>query len=251
MDFTGKTAIVTGAGRGIGRAVCVELARLGANVVINFSSNDTEAQKTLELCAKSGTNAGVNAVLAKADVSNADDCKRIFEVCEETFGAPDILVNNAGITKDNLLMRMSEADFDRVLDVNLKGAFNCIKLASRPMMKARSGRIVNIASVVALSGNVGQVNYVSSKAGLIGLTKASAMELAPRNITVNAVAPGFIETDMTANLDDEVKTQMKAKVPLGTFGQAEDVANAVAFLCSDRASYITGQVLSVNGGMYV
>ncbi|MDR3149576.1 MAG: 3-oxoacyl-[acyl-carrier-protein] reductase [Oscillospiraceae bacterium] len=243
MDLTGKTAIVTGAGRGIGRAVCLHLSALGANVVINYAGNDAEAEKTRALF--------MNAVTVKADVSDESDCKRLFSVCEETFRAADILINNAGITKDNLIMRMSDADFDRVLDVNLKGAFNCIKLASRPMMKARSGRIVNIASVVALSGNVGQANYVSSKAGLIGLTKAAALELASRGITVNAVAPGFIETDMTAALTDEVRTGMLSCVPLGYFGKPEDIAETVAFLCSGGARYITGQVIGINGGMYV
>jgi 3-oxoacyl-[acyl-carrier protein] reductase len=242
MNLTGKTAIVTGAGRGIGRAICLRLSELGANVVINYAGNDAEAEKTLSLCR--------SAITVKADVSDENDCKRIFTACEEMFGALDILVNNAGLTKDNLLMRLSGDDFDRVLDVNLKGAFNCIKLASRPMMKARSGRIVNISSVVALSGNVGQVNYVASKAGLIGLTKASAAELALRGITVNAVAPGFIETDMTASLPGDVREKMLAQIPLGCLGTPEDVAETVAFLCSNGAKYITGQVISVNGGMH-
>ncbi|MDR0818502.1 MAG: 3-oxoacyl-[acyl-carrier-protein] reductase [Oscillospiraceae bacterium] len=243
MNLTGKTAIVTGAGRGIGREICLRLSDLGANVVINYAGNDAEAAKTLSLCQ--------NAVTVKADVSDEKECKRIFDVCGEKFGTPDILINNAGITKDNLLMRMNESDFDRVLDVNLKGAFNCVKLASRPMMKAKYGRIVNISSVVALSGNVGQVNYVASKAGLIGLTKASALELAARGITVNAVAPGFIETDMTASLTEEVRAKMASQIPLGYFGEPKDVAETVAFLCSDGARYITGQVISVNGGIYL
>ncbi|MDR3310398.1 MAG: 3-oxoacyl-[acyl-carrier-protein] reductase [Oscillospiraceae bacterium] len=243
MDFTGKTAVVTGGGRGIGRAVCVRLASLGANVVINYAGNEAEAEVTRSLCA--------NAVTVRADVSSEDECRRVFDLCEQTFGAAHLLVTNAGIARDNLLLRMPGEDFARVLGVNLKGAFNCTKLASLPMMKARYGRIVNISSVVALSGNVGQANYVASKAGLIGLTKASALELAPRGITVNAVAPGFIETDMTAGLSGEVRERMRGQIPLGRFGGAEDVAEAVAFLCSDKAPYITGQTLNVNGGMYV
>lgn len=245
MNIAGKTAIVTGAGRGIGRAICETLSGLGVKLVINYAANDAEAEKTRSLCG--------DAVLVKADVSDEAECGKIFEVCERTFGAPDILVNNAGITKDALLMRMSAEDFARVLDVNLKGAFNCVKLAGKLMLKSKTkaGRIVNIASVVALSGNVGQANYVASKAGLIGLTKAAALELAPRGITVNAVAPGFIETDMTAGLSDDVRGKMLMKIPLARFGTAEDVAGTVAFLCSENARYITGQVISVNGGMYI
>lgn len=241
-NLSGKTAIVTGAGRGIGRAIAVRLSSLGANVVINYAGNDEQAQITLGLC-------GEHAVLAKGDVSDFACCQKLFEVCEDTFGPPDILINNAGITKDGLLMRMSEADFDRVLDVNLKSAFHCSKLACRPMMKKRQGRIINISSVVAITGNAGQANYCASKAGLIGLTKSNARELASRGITVNAVAPGFIESDMTQALTDEQKKAMCAGIPLGYPGSAEDVAGVVAFLCGDDARYITGQVLSVDGGM--
>jgi len=240
-QLAGKTAIVTGGGRGIGRAVCEKLSSLGANIVINYTSNDTEAAVTQSACPGS--------IIVRADISSEDEAKRIFEACDSAFGSPHILVNNAGMTRDGLLMRMSGDDFQRVMDVNLKGAFIMTKLASKPMMKARYGRIVNISSVVALIGNVGQVNYVASKAGIIGLTKASALELAPRGITVNAVAPGFIETDMTNGLTDSVKFDMLSRVPLGRFGTPNDVAELVAWLCGDAASYITGQVVSVNGGM--
>ncbi|MDR2501801.1 MAG: 3-oxoacyl-[acyl-carrier-protein] reductase [Oscillospiraceae bacterium] len=243
MDLHGKTAIVTGAGRGIGRAICILLSRLGASVVVNYSGNGAEADKTLAMCG--------SAIKFRADVSDEDECRRLFEKCEASFGAPQILVNNAGITRDGLLMRMSSDDFDRVLDVNLKGAFNCVKLASKSMMRARYGRIVNISSVVASSGNAGQINYVASKAGLLGLTRAAAAELAARGITVNSVAPGFIETDMTASLTDGTREAMSARIPQGRFGTPEDVAGAVAFLCSDAAGYITGQTLGVNGGMYM
>jgi 3-oxoacyl-[acyl-carrier protein] reductase len=243
MDLTGKTAVVTGAGRGIGRAVCRRLSALGANVVINYAGNDAEAERTRAMCP--------NAVTVRADVADEAACREIFRVCEETFGPPDILVNNAGITKDGLLLRMSAEDFDRVLSVNLGGAFYCTKLAARAMLKAKRGRIVNIASVVALMGNAGQANYAAAKSGLLGLTRAAAAELAPRGITVNAVAPGFIETDMTAELSDDARAAMFTRIPLARFGAPEDVAGAVAFLCSEDAGYITGQVLSVNGGMYM
>ncbi|MDR2605726.1 MAG: 3-oxoacyl-[acyl-carrier-protein] reductase [Oscillospiraceae bacterium] len=243
MNFSGKTAIVTGGGRGIGRAICVKLSELGANVVVNYAGNSAEADRTVSLCG--------SAIAVQGDVSDESDCRRVFEACEEKFGFADILVNNAGITRDGLLMRMSVSDFERVLDVNLKGAFNCIKLAARAMLKAKSGRIVNISSVAALSGNAGQANYSASKAGLIGLTKTAALELASRGITVNAIAPGFIGTDMTAALPDDVRETLLSRIPLGYFGSAEDVAEAAAFLCSAGARYITGEVLSVNGGMYM
>lgn len=241
MELTNKTVIVTGGGRGIGRAICQKLSSLGARIVINYAGNDAEAEKTRDLCPES--------VLVKGDVSDISCCREILRVCEEQFGAPGILVNNAGIARDNLLLRMSEEDFDRVLSVNLKGAFNLIKLAARPMLRQKGGRIVNIASVVGICGNAGQANYAASKAGLIGLTKSAAKELAPRGITVNAVAPGFIDTDMTAALDEELKKEMLKGIPLGRSGSGEDVANAVAFLCSDLAGYITGQVIHVDGGM--
>lgn len=241
MDLTNKTAIVTGGGRGIGRAICQKLSSLGANIVINYAGNDAQAEKTRALCPGS--------VLVKGDVSDSACCQEILKICEETFGAPDILVNNAGITRDNLIMRMCEEDFDRVLAVNLKGAFNLTKLVTRPMLRQKSGRIVNIASVVGICGNAGQANYAASKAGLIGLTKSAAKELAPRGITVNAVAPGFIETDMTAVLSGDLKKELQKSIPMVRLGSGADVANAVAFLCSDLAGYITGQVLHVDGGM--
>jgi len=241
VELTNKTVIVTGGGRGIGRAICQKLSSLGARIVINYAGNDAEAEKTRDLCPES--------VLVKGDVSDISCCREILRVCEEQFGAPGILVNNAGIARDNLLLRMSEEDFDRVLSVNLKGAFNLIKLAARPMLRQKGGRIVNIASVVGICGNAGQANYAASKAGLIGLTKSAAKELAPRGITVNAVAPGFIDTDMTAALDEELKKEMLKGIPLGRSGSGEDVANVVAFLCSDLAGYITGQVIHVDGGM--
>jgi len=242
MTLSGKTALVTGGSRGIGRAICIELARRGANVVVGYSGSREQAEATAALCG--------NAIIAGGDVSRMADCEAIFAACEAAFDQPDILVNNAGITRDGLLMRMSEDDFDRVLEVNLRGAFNCTKLACRPMVRKRAGRMVNIASVVGLSGNAGQANYCASKAGLIGLTKATALELAGRGITVNAVAPGFIETDMTAALTEDARKALLGQIPAGRFGTAEDVAACVAFLCSDAANYITGQVISVNGGMY-
>lgn len=245
MTLQGKTALITGASRGIGRAICLQLAEKGANIVINYTSNQAEANSTKELCEQAGS----KAIIVQGNVAEYADCERIFASAEEAFSTVDILVNNAGITKDNLMMRMSSEDFRSVLDVNLLGAFNCIKLSSRLMMKKRAGRIINISSVVGINGNAGQANYSASKAGIIGLTKSAAKELARRNITVNAVAPGFIETDMTAVLNEEIKESMLSTIPLGRTGSAADVAQAVVFFCSEESSYITGQVLCVDGGM--
>ena len=245
MRLTGKTALVTGGSRGIGRAVCQELASLGANIVINYIDEEATAQETAALCQAHG----VETLLCYGDISDAAQCQQVFEQAANAFGQVDILVNNAGVTRDNLLVRMSEADFDQVLAINLKGAFLCAKLAARPMMKARWGRIINISSVVGLHGNAGQANYAASKAGLIGLTKSLAKELASRNITVNAIAPGFIETNMTAVLPEQVKAQLLEQIPAGSLGTPADVARAVAFFALPESAYLTGQVLAVDGGM--
>lgn len=245
MNFTGKTAIVTGGSRGIGRAVCLELAKGGANVVLCYAGNDAAAQKTAEAVEA----AGGKALALRCDVTNSAQVQSLIDTALERFGRIDILVNNAGITRDNLLMRMPEADFEAVIDANLKGAFLCMKAVCRPMMKQRYGRIVNLSSVVGLRGNAGQVNYAASKAGVIGMTKSLAKELASRGVTVNAVAPGFIETDMTAAMTEGAKTAAKGSIPMGRLGAPEDVAGAVAFLASEEAAYITGQVLAVDGGM--
>ena len=245
MSLTGKTAIVTGGSRGIGRAVCLELARRGCNIVLSFAGNTAAADQTVSACQA----LGVQALAVQGNVADADAVKALFDAALEKFGAIDILVNNAGITRDNLLMLLKEEDFDAVVDTNLKGAFLCMKAAVRPMMKQRRGRIISLSSVVGLRGNAGQVNYAASKAGVIGMTKSLAKELAGRNITVNAVAPGFIATDMTAVLPDKAKEAILSSIPMARLGAAEDVASAVAFLASDEAGYITGQVLAVDGGM--
>ena len=245
MSLTGKTAIVTGGSRGIGRAVCLELARRGCNIVLSFAGNTAAADQTVSDCQA----LGVQALAVQGNVADADAVKALFDAALEKFGAIDILVNNAGITRDNLLMLLKEEDFDAVVDTNLKGAFLCMKAAVRPMMKQRRGRIISLSSVVGLHGNAGQVNYAATKAGVIGMTKSLAKELAGRNITVNAVAPGFIDTDMTAVLPDKAKEAILSSIPMARLGAAEDVASAVAFLASDEAGYITGQVLAVDGGM--
>lgn len=248
MDLTNKIALVTGGSQGIGKAVCLKLAQLGANIAINyidFGSNKAiaeETQKEIEAL-------GVKAMIVSADVSSFEDTENMFAEVMKEFGRIDILVNNAGITKDNLMMRMKEADFDAVINVNLKGTWNCMKHVTRIMMKQKYGKIISMASVVGVMGNAGQVNYSASKAGVIGMTMSLARELASRGINVNAVAPGFIQTDMTAVLSDEVKADLAKNIPLGTLGTVEDVANTVAFLASDESKYITGQVIHVDGGM--
>ena len=240
-----RAAVVTGGSRGIGRAVCVALAKQGCNVIVNYCHGETNAQETVALCKAEG----VEAVAVQADVSTAEDCKKLFDEAMNAFGRVDVLVNNAGITRDNLILRMTEADFDAVLNANLKGAFLCCKEAARRMVRQRYGRIINLSSVVALRGNAGQTNYAASKAGLIGLTKSLARELASRNVTVNVVAPGFIETDMTAALPEAVRAEMAKGIPAGRAGRPEDVANAVAFFAAEQSSYLTGQVLCADGGM--
>ena len=243
--LTGKTALVTGAARGIGKAIALKFAAECANVAFTDLVIDENGQATEAEIAAFG-------VKAKGYASNAADFAQTEEVVKqvkEDFGSIDILVNNAGITKDGLLMGMSEEDFDQVIDVNLKGTFNMMRFVSRQMLRQRSGRIISMASVVGIAGNAGQANYAASKAGVIGLTKTAAREVASRGITVNAVAPGFIETDMTEVLPEKIKEASAAQIPLGKFGKAEDVANAVAFLASEDAGYITGQVLHVDGGM--
>ncbi|MGI6270546.1 MAG: 3-oxoacyl-[acyl-carrier-protein] reductase [Candidatus Howiella sp.] len=241
----GKTAVVTGGSRGIGRAICLAFAARGAKVVVNYAGNAAAAEETAAAC----RGMGAQAVAVQADVSKEGDCEVLFAAAVETFGRVDILVNNAGVTRDTLILRMSEADFDRVLDTNLKGAFFCMKQAAKLMTRQRSGRILNISSVVGLRGNAGQVNYAASKAGLIGMTKSLAKELAPRGVTVNAIAPGFIETDMTGALSDTIREKLLADIPMKALGRPEDVAAAAAFFAEDAAGYITGQVLCVDGGM--
>lgn len=241
----GKIAVVTGASRGIGKAVAKRLASQGATVIVNYNGSEARALEVKnEIIADGG-----KAEIMQCNVSDYVACEAFIKEVIGKFGRIDILVNNAGITKDGLMMRMSEADFSDVIDVNLKGTFNCIRFSSRQMMKQRSGRIINMSSVVGIAGNAGQVNYAASKAGVIGMTKSAAKELAGRGITVNAVAPGFIETEMTEVLSDKVKEEAVKQIPLGTFGKVEDIAAAVAFLASDEARYITGQVLQVDGGM--
>ena len=242
-----RTALVTGGSRGIGRAICLELAKAGCNVAVNYAGSAAAAEETAAQCRA----LGVRAEAFQADVSSAAACAALVEQVLAAFGRIDVLVNNAGVTRDNLLLRMSEEDYDRVLDTNLKGAVFCCKAVARPMMRQRYGRIVNLSSVVGLRGNPGQTGYAASKAGVLGLTKAAAKELASRNITVNAVAPGFIETDMTAVLPEKAKTAMLSTIPMAAPGQPEDVARAAAFFARPESAYITGQVLCVDGGMAV
>lgn len=245
MNLAGKTALVTGGSRGIGRAICLELARRGAKVAVNYSGNAGAAQQTAAGCAAFGP----ESFAIQADVADAGACAAMVKEVTTRFGRLDILVCNAGITRDNLMLLLKEEDFDAVVDTNLKGAFLCMKAAYRPMMKQKYGRIVAVSSIVGLRGNPGQTNYAASKAGLIGLSKSLAKELANRNITVNVVAPGFIGTDMTAALPQEARDAMLASIPMGRMGQGEDVAKAVAFFAGEDAGYVTGQVLCVDGGM--
>ena len=245
MNFTGKTAVVTGGSRGIGRAICLELARGGANVMLCYAGNEQAALDTVAACEA----LGAKAAAMRCDVSKTDEVKALVDAALQQFGAVHILVNNAGITRDGLLMTMKEDAWDQVLDTNLKGAFLTMKAVARTMMKQRYGRIVNLSSVVGLHGNAGQVNYAASKAGVIGMTKSLAKELASRGVTVNAVAPGFIDTEMTAALPQAARDALLPTIPTQRLGAAEEVAQAVAFLASDQAAYITGQVLAVDGGM--
>lgn len=247
MSFQEKVAVVTGGSRGIGRAIALRFASLGAKVLINYARNEEAALEVKEAVEKSGGTASIHCF----DVSSYQSVQDFFNTLLENLGRVDILVNNAGITRDGLLVRMKEEDWDCVLDVNLKGAFNCVRAVSRAMMKQRSGCIINVSSVIGVTGNAGQTNYAASKAGIIGLTRAVAKELAPRGICVNAIAPGYIETDMTANIPGELQKALLDQIPLGRFGLTEDVANVAEFLASDKASYITGQVIHVNGGMFM
>ena len=246
MNLNGQVAVVTGASRGIGRAIALKLSSAGAAVVVTATTLEAAQRTADELVA-----AGGKALALKVDVSVGAEVEGLFKEAVAAFGRLDILVNNAGITKDGLLLRMKESDWDAVMDVNLKGAFICTREASKVMSKARYGRIVNVSSVVGEMGNPGQANYCASKAGMIGLTKSVAKELARRNVTVNAVTPGFIETDMTAELSEKAKESLQEQIPMGRLGSADDVACAVSFLVSEGAAYITGHVLSVNGGMYM
>lgn len=240
-------ALVTGASRGIGREIAIELGRNGAKVAVNYSSSDKGARETAEIIKSNGG----TAEIFKASVNNEEEVTQMFSEIEEKLGIVDILVNNAGITKDNLLLRMKTEEWDEVIDVNLKGAFLCTRAAIKGMMKKRYGKIINISSVVGFSGNAGQFNYSATKAGLTGMTKSAALELSARGIRVNAVAPGFIETDMTASLSDEIKKIYIEKIPLKSLGKPEDVSAAVLFLAGPQSDYITGQTIHVNGGMYL
>ncbi len=245
--LTGQTAVITGAVRGIGRAIALRLAKSEANLIINYYQNEAAA---LDLSRKIA-DLGGHCVLVRGDVSHPDDAQKVIQSSLENFNRLDILVNNAGINRDNLLLRMKEDEFSQVIAVNLLGTFHCTKYASKIMMKGRYGRIVNISSVVGIAGNAGQANYAASKAGIIGFTKSVAKELGTRNITVNAIAPGYIKTDMTNQLSDDQKGKILSRIPLGRFGLPEEVANMVNFLVSDEANYITGQVFRIDGGMEI
>ena len=247
MKLNGKVALVTGASRGIGAAIASKLASLGCDVAINYAGNIQKAEETLN----SVKAYGVNAQIYQANVANYEEVEALTKQIIKDFGHLDIIINNAGITSDNLMMRMDQDSFDSVIDVNLKGTWNVCKSITRPILKQRSGVIINLSSVVGINGNVGQVNYAASKAGVIGLTKSLAKEFASRNIRVNAVAPGYVKSDMTAKLSEEITEKVLENIPLGQLGEVEDIANSVAFLVSDEARYITGQVLVVDGGMAI
>jgi len=241
----GRVAVVTGGGRGIGRAVAVRLANEGANVAISYRSNDTAAEEVAEEVRA----AGGQCEIFKGDVASHEDVDALFKRVGEALGPVEILVNNAGLTRDNLMMRMKESEFDEVLSTNLKGTYLCTRAALRPMIRARWGRIVNVSSVVGLVGNAGQANYAASKAGIIGFTKSVAREVAQRGITANIVAPGYVETELTSSLSEEIKDQIKGQVPAGRFAEAEEVAEVVTFLAGEGAGYVTGQTVAVDGGM--
>jgi 3-oxoacyl-[acyl-carrier protein] reductase len=241
----GQHALVTGGSRGIGKAICLELAKQGVHIAVNYSGNKQKAEEVVEEC----KSYGVDSMAIQANVADSASVQTMVKTVIDAFGSIEILVNNAGITRDTLIMRMKEEDFDAVIDTNLKGVFNCAKAVTRPMMKQRYGRIINISSVVGVLGNAGQANYVASKAGVIGLTKSLARELANRNIRANAIAPGFIETEMTEKLPESTKEELLKQIPLAALGKPEDVAKVVTFLASDSASYMTGQTIHVDGGM--
>lgn len=247
MLLEGKVALVTGASRGIGREIAISLANEGATVIVNYNGSKEKAEAVVDEIIK----AGGKAESIGCSVADFTGVENMISSITEKYGKIDILVNNAGITRDGLLMKMSESDYDDVISTNLKGTFNCVRHVSRQMLKQRSGRIINISSVVGLSGNAGQANYASSKAGIIGLTKSAAKELASRGITVNAVAPGYVDTEMTQVLSDAVRENVLAQIPMKRMGNTKDIANVVVFLASDMAAYVTGQVLSVDGGMHI
>lgn len=242
-----RTVVVTGGARGIGRAICLAFAGPDTRIYLNYSSSDAAARETQQLI----VDAGGNAVALRADVAAEDEVAAFFETILSETGRLDVLVNNAGITRDGILVRMKASDWDDVLNINLKGTFNCTRIAAKAMMKQRYGRIVNITSIVGVSGNAGQANYAASKAGIVGFTKSVAKEFASRNITANAVAPGYIETDMTASMSEKARNEMLKSIPLSRAGKPEDIASVVEFLASEKASYITGQVIHVSGGMYI